>query len=438
MDAGLSSAELEAKTSLFARALAALPADARDLFAWWVPGRIEFLGKHTDYAGGRSLLCAAERGFAVVAAARADGRVSVRDASSGESAETELSVEGAARPAEGHWSTYPFTVARRVARNFRRPLRGVDLAFASDLPPASGLSSSSALVVGTFLALADANDLASRSEYAAAIRTPEDLAEYLGCIENGEAFRDLAGDRGVGTRGGSQDHTAILCARPSRLAQYAFAPVQFERQVPFPSDHALVVAASGVAAAKTGDAMKAYNRAAQRAAAALHAWRLGTGSRAKTLATALAEAPNAVSRLRELSVLVARFSADSLVDRAEQLRQECEEIIPRAGDSLTAEDFAQLGALVDRSQTNAETLLGNQVPETIELARSARELGAVAASAFGAGYGGSVYALVRAGEADAFRQRWAERYTKAFPEAAARATFFTTRAGPPATRLRPD
>ncbi|TMG81730.1 MAG: hypothetical protein E6H78_16305 [Betaproteobacteria bacterium] len=271
-----------------------------------------------------------------MAAARADGQVSVRDASSGESAETELSVEGAARPAEGHWSTYPFTVARRVARNFRRPLRGVDLAFASDLPPASGLSSSSALVVGTFLALADANDLASRSEYAAAIRTPEDLAEYLGCIENGEAFRDLAGDRGVGTRGGSQDHTAILCARPCRLAQYAFAPVQFERQVPFPSDHALVVAASGVAAAKTGDAMKAYNRAAQRAAAALHAWRLGTGSRAKTLATALAEAPNAVSRLRELSVLVARFSADSLVDRAEQLRQECEEIIPRAGDSLTA------------------------------------------------------------------------------------------------------
>ncbi|TMG81731.1 MAG: hypothetical protein E6H78_16300, partial [Betaproteobacteria bacterium] len=53
VDAGLSSAELEAKTSLFARALAALPADARDLFAWWVPGRIEFLGKHTDYAGGR-------------------------------------------------------------------------------------------------------------------------------------------------------------------------------------------------------------------------------------------------------------------------------------------------------------------------------------------------------------------------------------------------
>ncbi len=29
----------------------------------WVPGRIEVLGKHTDYCGGQSLLAAAERGF---------------------------------------------------------------------------------------------------------------------------------------------------------------------------------------------------------------------------------------------------------------------------------------------------------------------------------------------------------------------------------------
>jgi galactokinase len=44
-----------------------------------------------------------------------------------------------------------------------------------------------------------------------------------------------------------------------------------------------------------------------------------------------------------------------------------------------------LGVLVDRSQAMAESILRNQVPETIHLARSARELGAVAASAFGAG-----------------------------------------------------
>ena len=51
---------------------------------WCVPGRIEIFGKHTDYAGGRSLLAAVPRGFAVVARPRTDRRVRVIDARHGE------------------------------------------------------------------------------------------------------------------------------------------------------------------------------------------------------------------------------------------------------------------------------------------------------------------------------------------------------------------
>ena len=32
----------------------------------FIPGRIEVLGKHTDYCGGRSIVCAIDRGFHVV------------------------------------------------------------------------------------------------------------------------------------------------------------------------------------------------------------------------------------------------------------------------------------------------------------------------------------------------------------------------------------
>jgi len=39
----------------------------------FVPGRIEVLGKHTDYAGGRSLVCATERGFRFIPAATGRG-----------------------------------------------------------------------------------------------------------------------------------------------------------------------------------------------------------------------------------------------------------------------------------------------------------------------------------------------------------------------------
>ena len=45
--------------------------------AFWVPGRIEVLGKHTDYAGGCSLLGAVSKGFAVVTTACADGKCCV-------------------------------------------------------------------------------------------------------------------------------------------------------------------------------------------------------------------------------------------------------------------------------------------------------------------------------------------------------------------------
>ena len=32
---------------------------------WFVPGRLEVLGKRTDYAGGRSLLAAVDRGVTI-------------------------------------------------------------------------------------------------------------------------------------------------------------------------------------------------------------------------------------------------------------------------------------------------------------------------------------------------------------------------------------
>ncbi|HEX6943313.1 MAG TPA: galactokinase family protein, partial [Gemmatimonadaceae bacterium] len=67
IELGISEAEATAKTSLYEKADAALDSLGahRERWALWVPGRIEILGKHTDYAGGRSLVCALERGFCV-------------------------------------------------------------------------------------------------------------------------------------------------------------------------------------------------------------------------------------------------------------------------------------------------------------------------------------------------------------------------------------
>ncbi|MFN7529470.1 MAG: galactokinase family protein, partial [Gemmatimonas sp.] len=57
---------------------AGIPRDGRR--SWIIPGRIEVLGKHVDYAGGRSLLCTVERGIVLVARPRDDRHVVLRDA----------------------------------------------------------------------------------------------------------------------------------------------------------------------------------------------------------------------------------------------------------------------------------------------------------------------------------------------------------------------
>src|ERR1700722_6583154 len=59
----------------------------------FVPGRIEVLGKHTDYAGGRSLLCAIERGTCVAARKRSDSAINIFDAADGRSLNFDFSAD---------------------------------------------------------------------------------------------------------------------------------------------------------------------------------------------------------------------------------------------------------------------------------------------------------------------------------------------------------
>ncbi|MCX7428449.1 MAG: galactokinase [Planctomycetia bacterium] len=398
--AGFADAAAAERASLVAKAVAGLRGSPRPK-AFLVPGRIEVLGKHTDYAGGRTMVFATERGFAVVASPRDDRRVTITATADGQRIEFPLDAELA--PRAGHWSNYPMTVARRIARNFPGELRGADLAFASDLPSAAGMSSSSAMMVGVFLALAEVNGLARRPEYLANIRSTTDLAGYLGTIENGQTFGTLPGDRGVGTFGGSEDHTAMLEGRPGRVSQYSYCPVRFERAVALPPG----------------------------------LWREHAGGDEPHLAAVLAGSPDALATLTAIVATSERedFNAASLASRLSHFVAESEQIVPAAGDALVVGDLTAFGRLVDRSQEIAERLLGNQVPETCHLAAIARECGAAAACGFGAGFGGSVWALVATDDVEPFLASWAGRYHAAYPRLAATSRFFATTAGPAAVRV---
>ena len=73
--------------------------------------------------------------------------------------------------------------------------------------------------------------------------------------------------------------------------------------------------------------------------------------------------------------------------------------------------------------------------ETRWLPLVAERRGAIAASAFGAGFGGSCWALVKTVEAAEFAGLWAADYRHKFPEAGERATFFVMRPGPGARQV---
>lgn len=404
------------------RAMAAVAPD----WCWFVPGRIEIFGKHTDYAGGRSLLAAVPRGFVVAASPRSDDVVRVSDVRAGETRALRLSEAAEIQPG---WLNYVAAVVRRLSLNFPGGSLATDLTIASDLPRASGLSSSSALVVGVATALIRRGGLEDRPEWRAAISSAFDLAGYLGALERGAAFGALAGTEAVGVFGGSEDHTAILTCQAGQVSACRFIPVEAVGQAAMPDDWSFVIASSGVVADKAGSARDLYNRASLASEELLALWNAATGASRVALAHALTT-PEAIVRLRGLIAAAppGPFAPDILARRLDHFLAE-DRRIPAALSAFQRADAGALGALSAASQRDAEALLQNQTAETSALAALAREEGALAACSFGAGFGGSVWALVRARDAAAFGERWAVTYRARFPDRRD-AAWFTARPAP--------
>lgn len=425
VDRGLDPSELEPKQALFEAvcgAAAGLPssgnqsADAQSGHVWWVPGRLEVFGTHTDYAGGRTLVCAVPKGIAVVLRPMPGRTIRVTDARRGDRVTLQRWTGGAPL---GGWRHYVEVVAARLATNFPGAATGADIRFASDLPRASGMSSSSALVCGLASALVRAARIEARREWQANIREKLDVAGYYACIENGLSFGTLTGDAGVGTHGGSEDHAAIIASGPEHLSAFGFMPMHHAGTVRVPDGWRFVIAPCGVTSSKTGSSLEPYNRLARGVELLLNLWNnalwnnaLGNDAEppAHSLGAVLASAASAPEHLRELvrgasGPVTAGWSAAALEKRLDHFIRE-DARIPAAFEAFRNGDAAMLTTLSADSQADADRLLGNQIPESIALAGSARRHGAFAARSFGAGFGGSVWALVDRGAAETFAKSW--------------------------------
>lgn len=428
------SERLGARALLLERALDELTAASasRSIVLVYVPGRLEVMGKHADYVGGSSIVCAAERGMLVLARPRPDSIVRMTDLDRG----TQVRFDLAALPSGtvSSWGLYVLTVLRRLSRNFPEAVEGFEAAFCSDLPSAAGLSSSSALIIACALAWTSVLNLSESPRFRAVLPTTVDLASYLGCVESGDDFPSLPGERGVGTRGGCQDHVAIVCSEPGTLTRWSYRPTRRLGSWALPAHLTFAVISSGVSARKTGAARDDFNRLAAMGAELARLAQRATGRNGLSLGAALTSDADAVDAVRALiaSGEGVGFSAAELSQRLDHVVRESLVLVPATWAALLEHDWRAVGEHVATSYEAVDALLGTQVEETRALVRLATELGAVAASPFGAGFGGSVWALISTHDADAFLAAWLESYLRGFPDRRDRSAGFITRPGPAA------
>ncbi|MDH3270742.1 MAG: galactokinase [Gemmatimonadota bacterium] len=335
------------------------------------PGRVNLIGEHTDYNDLPVFPMALHREVRIALRPRDDERVALYNVSD-EFPPVEFEIGPAIEPyVQGSWGNYPKAAANELARRFAI-WRGFDGVLSSDLPVASGLSSSSAIVNAVGLALAHINEV------------PTEVREFAVVMADAERY--------VGTHGGGMDQAISLGARDRCAAKITFSPLRL-RHVNVPDDWCFIVADTGERAEKSKAAMAAYN---SRRAECAEAFRIVAGHVATT---------NMTEKLyTSYPGLVGAVEPRTLVEAAEQVLQgnllrRFRHVVTEAArveeavDRMYAADVTGFGALMDASHASLRSDFHVSSVELDELVAVAREGGAAGARLTGAGFGGCIVAL---------------------------------------------
>ncbi len=330
----------------------------------FAPGRVNLIGEHIDYHALPVLPMALERGVRIRFRPRDDDRIVLRNADPAFPSREFRMAPGLAPGPGGDWGNYARAAAVTALETFRCR-RGIEGEVASDLPPAAGLSSSSALMVAMCQALihADGREI-----------PPLVLAEAA-----------AEGERFVGTAGGGMDQAASLLGRAGHALKIDFAPLAAEA-VPMLPEWRVVVAHTGVRAEKSGGAQEAYNARRSETTAGLARIAEAVGSPGATPRELLAQRP-----LVELLAAAGRL--ETPVDA--WVRHILDEAVrvDEAVAALRAADLPAFGMLLNASHVSLRELYEVSHPRLDALVEAAVAGGAAGARLTGAGFGGCMLAV---------------------------------------------
>ncbi|HEX4164985.1 MAG TPA: galactokinase family protein [Bryobacteraceae bacterium] len=326
-----------------------------------VPGRVNLIGEHIDYHQLPVLPMAIQRRVSL--SFETCPEPVVHAASAGYPDRDFPLADGQPFP-PGDWGNYLKAAVQMLVP--RWPLsRGIKVAISSNLSPAAGLSSSSALITAFALALLETNCIRP---------TIQELMELL---PEGEQY--------VGTRGGGMDHAAVLASRPGAALLVHFSPFKFE-PIPIPPNWAFVVAHSLTVAEKSGATKAEYNARRTSGLAALQ--KLGLPSFQAAPAT-----PNGTAHL-------AARERDAFLHVVSETRR-----VEAAVSALRQNDIQAFGQLLTASHASLRDHLNVSNTALDELVQSALRAGAYGARLTGAGFGGCVIALCKLAYRDQLRDR---------------------------------
>lgn len=134
---------------------AAVYGDNKDVRVYFAPGRVNLIGEHIDYSGGRVLPCALTLGTYAAARRRTDDKLRFYSMNRPEYGIAESLIRNYKREDEKDWTNYLKGVMWAFEEEGMRLESGMDILIYGDLPEGAGLSSSASLEVLTGFFLCD-------------------------------------------------------------------------------------------------------------------------------------------------------------------------------------------------------------------------------------------------------------------------------------------
>jgi galactokinase len=330
------------------------------------PGRVNLIGEHTDYNGGFVLPAAIDMGISIAFIPTDDRHVELTLVDTGERGAVDLD---AVEPASGRWIDYVAGTAWAMAEAglATTGFRGV---LASDLPAASGLSSSAAL------------ELASAWALSAGERPATDTMSLARLAQRAENLH-------VGVACGLMDQFAVAFGEAGHALLLDCRSLD-HRAVPLPAGTRLVICHSGAPRSLATSAYNARRAECDRAVETLRGIDPG------------------IRELRDVTPELLAAGRHRLDDvayrRARHVMTEDARVLVTV-DALASGDLPAVGAAFEASHRSLRDdfeVSSDALDALVEIAATVP--GVIGARLTGAGFGGCTVDLVHADAVDRLRE----------------------------------